>query len=223
MGDPIIIVSNGTVADRLARFVLSNTPAADLTVLTGRDGVVDALEAKVTPDTMLVCFSTGVIIPKAILARINGPAYNFHAASPEYPGRDPHHFAVYDRAKRYGATAHELIAPVDSGRIVGVEWFDVAPGTSPNKLRAAAVEAMFKLSHLLIPKIIRREILPDAGVEWSGRMRTRKEFLEMCQIDPSISREEFERRYFAFDGGDYENLTTVIHGYRFRIDKRNRQ
>ena len=68
-----------------------------------------------------------------------------------------------------------------------------------------------------------REHVPAAGVEWSEHTWTRKEFLEMCRISPTIDREEFERCYFAFDGGEYDNLTMVVHGHLFRIDKRSRQ
>jgi hypothetical protein len=44
-------------------------------------------------------------------------------------------------------------------------------------------------------------------------------FRQMCEIAPDISAEEFERRYRAFDGGSWNNLTVTIHGRRFRIEK----
>ena len=223
MSGPVILVTNDASVDRLRPVIRATLATADLTVLTGRKGVIETLQERVTPNTLLVCFSTGVIIPKTVLSRLKGPGYNFHAASPEYPGRDPHHFAVYDTAGRYGATAHELAARVDSGRVIGVEWFEVAPSTPPQALREAAIEAAFRLYGTLMPRILRREQIPAAGVEWSEHIRTRKEFLEMCRISPTIDREEFERRYFAFDGGEYDNLTMVVHGHLFRIDKRGRQ
>jgi len=223
MSGPVILVTNDASVDRLRPVIRATTPTADLTVLTGRKGVIETLQDRVTPDSLLVCFSTGVIIPKTVLSCLKGPAYNFHAASPEYPGRDSHHFAVYFTAKRYGATAHEVAAQVDSGRVIGVEWFEVAPSTPPQALREAAVEAAFSLYGALMPRILRREHIPTAGIEWSEHTWTRKELLEMCQISPTIGREEFERRYFAFDGGEYDNLTMVVHGHLFRIDKRSRQ
>ena len=35
-------------------------------------------------------------------------AINIHAASPQAPGGDPHHFAIYDKVKEYGATLHYM-------------------------------------------------------------------------------------------------------------------
>ena len=220
---PVILVTNDACVDRLSSFIQATAPNVELIILTGRKGVIETLQDRVTPDTLLVCFSTGVIIPKAVLSCLKGPAYNFHAASPEYPGRDPHHFAVYYNAKRYGATAHEVAIKVDSGRIIGVEWFEVAPSTPPQALREAAVEAAFILYCSLMPRILRREHIPSTGIEWREHTWTRKEFLKMCKISPTIGREEYERRYFAFNGGEYNNLTIEVHGHLFSIDKRSRK
>ena len=147
MTGPIIIVTNEANAARLAKVVRAAQRDANLTVLTGRQDVVEILEEKLAPETLLVGFSTGVIVPAHILSRLEGPAYNFHAASPEYPGRDIHHFAVYYGARRYGATAHEMEPQVDFGRIVGVEWFDVAPRTTPQALRRAATQPNGEAPH----------------------------------------------------------------------------
>jgi len=49
---------------------------------------------------LLVSFSTGVVVPAELIAAFPAGAYNVHAASPDYPGRDPHHFAVYEGASR---------------------------------------------------------------------------------------------------------------------------
>ena len=45
---------------------------------------------------LLLSFGTNIIVPDWILKKRNLTALNVHSAPPEYPGRDPHHFAVYD-------------------------------------------------------------------------------------------------------------------------------
>ena len=48
---------------------------------------------------LLLSFGTGVIVPESILLTPGLVALNVHAASPDFPGRDPHHFAAYRRSR----------------------------------------------------------------------------------------------------------------------------
>lgn len=167
----------------------------------------------------LVCFSHSLIVPPGILERYNGRAYNIHAASPDYPGRDPHHWAAYDGVTRYGATCHVMTERVDEGEIVDAEMFDVLPTDSPFQLLARANEAAFRLLERIGPKLQRGELLIPNGMRWGGKKRSRVDFRAICRLTPDVSRAEFERIYRAFDGGTYDNLTVEIHGRVFRIEK----
>jgi hypothetical protein len=167
----------------------------------------------------LVCFSHSAIVPPEILGRYNGRAYNIHAASPDYPGRDPHHWAAYDGVTHYGATCHVMTELVDAGEIVDTEMFDVLPTNSPFQLLARANEAAFRILERIGPKLQRGEPLMPNGVRWGGKKRSRADFKAICKLDPNVSREEFERICHAFDGGVHDNLTIEVHGRTFRIDK----
>lgn len=215
----LIVLTIEKEAARLAQFVRQQCPDVDLVLITGKTDSPAAVERHVTTDSILVTFSTGVIIPENLLKRLERKNYNFHAGSPEYPGRDVHHFAVYYGTSRYGATAHELAARVDAGPIVGVEWFDVPSGMGPQTLRMMAVEAAHRLFERLIPIIVNGTAIAPIGVEWGARKWTRKDFHAMCRIDPSMDQAEFERRHHAFDGGQYDNLTVEHFGHVFRIEK----
>lgn len=168
----------------------------------------------------LVSFGTSVIVPRDVLARFEGRAFNVHAASPDYPGRDPHHFAIYDGVARYGATFHVMTARVDDGPILDVEWFDVPPGCAPGPLLDLANAASARLLRRHGRALAEGQpIAPTDGVSWGGRKRTRGDFRAMCTLTPEISAEEFRKRFAAFDGGAYDNLTLELHGWTFRIDK----
>jgi methionyl-tRNA formyltransferase len=82
---------------------------------------IDALEPALLARARLVAFTTPVIVPPGVLDALGYGAYNFHPGPPEYPGWAPAHFAVYDRAPLFGATAHVMVERVDAGPIVGVE------------------------------------------------------------------------------------------------------
>lgn len=169
---------------------------------------------------VLVSFGTSVIVPRDVLARFTGRAFNVHAASPDYPGRDPHHFAVYDRVRRYGATLHLMTERVDEGDILDVEWFDVPPGCSPAALLDLANKASVRLLRRHASTLARGVVEPSGTApRWGVPKRSRADFLAMCALDPGIDAEEFERRFRAFDGGAYDNLTVKLHGRTFRIDK----
>lgn len=182
----------------------------------------DLADLQAASAEILLSFGTSVIVPPDLLRRFRA-AYNLHAASPQYPGRDPHHFAVYDRVPRYGATLHVMTERVDAGPIVDVEWFDVPPECSPTDLLRRANEAAITLLRRWGPRLQGGEAPAAAGapIEWTGTKRTRTDFLAMCQLPSSVSREEFERRANAFNMPGYDNLTVEMHGRTFRIENKN--
>ncbi len=170
-------------------------------------------------DTVLIGYGTGVIVPAEILGNYTR-AYNFHAASPAYPGRDPHHFAIYDRARQYGATAHVMGARVDEGEILGVERFEVPEACTPVRLLMLANQAMRRLFVRLGPAMVAADMPPSPVDEkWAARKSSRSQFERMCTLSPLVGATEFDRRFAAFDGDKYDNLTVTLHGHLFRIDK----
>lgn len=192
-------------------------PALDRPVLAHD---LPSLEAAIAPGAILLSYGTSVIVPAAVLDRFEGRAYNLHAASPDYPGRDPHHFAVYDGAARYGATLHRMTPKVDDGPIVDMELFDTPPDVRPSQLLALANAAAIRILLRSGPKIARGETLaPMPGVAWGPVKRSRRDFLAMCRIDPGLPADEFERRFRAFDGEAQDNLYIELHGRTFRLTK----
>lgn len=183
------------------------------TVVRDLDGL------KLAGGRILLCFSHSLIVPREILDYYDGRAYNIHSASPDYPGRDPHHWAAYDGVTRYGATCHVMTERVDAGEIVDVEWFDASRTDSPFQLLARANEAAFRILERIGPKLQRGEALTPIDVAWGGKKRSRADFKAICRLRPDMSREEFDRIYRAFDGGPHDNLTVEIHGRTFRIEK----
>jgi hypothetical protein len=180
------------------------------------------VSAPVDHNTSLISFGSGVIVPTDVLARFSKPAYNIHAASPEFPGRDPHHHAIYRQASTYGATLHVMTASVDAGPIVGVELFSIAARTAPADLLEQANDAGLRLIRLFGAQLLETKPLPALeGVHWGSVKTRRSDLRRYCALTPLITAEEFTRRYEAFDGEKYDNLTVDLHGRTFRIDKRN--
>jgi methionyl-tRNA formyltransferase len=168
---------------------------------------------------LLLSFGSGVIVPQHILQSPGLTALNIHAASPDYPGRDPHHFAIYHEAKKYGATLHYMIEKVDQGRIIDVELFDVAKGISADELLARANKAGIELMRRFFASYARSGApAPRDDLAWGERKTKRSDFVELCRIDCGMSETEFLRRMSSTTMPGFSNLFIDIHGYRFRLD-----
>lgn len=212
----VILLCNAKDADTLKSMIHAVAPDVSISVVTS-DSDLETCSNIPSTEVMLLSFGTSVIISAHLLARFNA-AYNFHSASPDYPGRDPHHYAIYDGVRRYGATAHIMTEKVDAGTIVDVEWFDVPEGTGTIELLTLANSAAYRLFTRLVPRLISGEKpspLPD--VKWGNRKTHRKDLLELCYVPACIDREELQRRIDACHVHGYANLMLGLHGYCFKV------
>jgi methionyl-tRNA formyltransferase len=211
----LLLLSHSELAPPLADALRRHNPALVIVCVSDGAQLGNAFDTAGRFDR-LVAFCTETIVSAAQLAALGGPAYNFHPAPPAYPGSHPASFAIYDGVTRFGATAHEMAVRVDSGPIVDVEWFDVAPGSGVLALEDKAGEAAARLFWRLAPMLAQcAEPLPVGDDRWGARKTTKKDFRAMGVIDPSISAEEFERRWRAFAVRDPSILQLALHGRRF--------
>ncbi|QPF83140.1 methionyl-tRNA formyltransferase [Bradyrhizobium genosp. L] len=178
-----------------------------------------AIEPEVLHEARLLAFTASVIVPGGILAALGHGAYNFHPGSPQYPGWAPAHFALYDGARTFGATAHVMAERVDSGPIVGVESFII-----PDKISVRGLEqiAYVRLAHLFWR--MSRDLACNPGpiaeldIAWCGIKSTRQMYRDMCDLPAGINAAELARRIRAFHD-DFRGipLTTSVHGIRFEL------
>ncbi|MEN3346377.1 MAG: hypothetical protein V7632_12 [Bradyrhizobium sp.] len=178
-----------------------------------------AIEPEVLREARLLAFTTSVIVPGSILAALGHGAYNFHPGPPQYPGWAPAHFALYDGARTFGATAHVMAERVDSGPIVGVESLVI-----PDKIGVRGLEqiAYVRLAHLFWR--MARELACDGAplvelpIAWCGVKSTRRMYREMCELPAGIGAGELARRIRAFHD-DFRGipLTVSLHGIRFQL------
>jgi len=143
----------------------------------------------------LIAFCSSVIVRPDILSLFDGPAYNFHPGPPSYPGVHPANFAIYEGAKKFGATAHVMTPEIDGGPLVGVDWFDIPNDINIKRLEEQAFTHLFKLFTCLAPALVDIDNnLPVLNEGWSGRRRTIKEFEALSQPLIPMSDEEHRLR-----------------------------
>ncbi|PAY04813.1 methionyl-tRNA formyltransferase [Bradyrhizobium sp. UFLA03-84] len=215
-----IILLTGVASQQFAltELLKAHNPALSFRcAVTGEE--LAAIEPEVLREARLLAFTTSVIVPESILAALGHGAYNFHPGPPQYPGWAPAHFALYDGARTFGATAHVMAARVDSGPIVGVESFII-----PDKISVRGLEqiAYVRLAHLFwrMSRELARDPSPlqELEIAWCGIKSTRQMYRDMCELPAGISPVELARRIRAFhDDFRAIPLTVSVHGIRFEL------
>jgi methionyl-tRNA formyltransferase len=215
-----IILLTGVASQQLALTKLLNEHNPALSIrcaVTIED--LNAIEPDVLPEARLVAFTSGVIVPRPLLAALGHGAYNFHPGPPDYPGWAPSHFALYEGARTFGATAHVMTKRVDSGPIIGVESFEIPQGANVRELEQIAfVRLAYLFWRLARSLACEAGPLPTLPVDWSGTKSTRRMYERLCDIPSDIEPSELARRIRAFND-DFRAipLTVTLHGIRFRL------
>lgn len=198
MFDTIILLTGRIEATALSSILWQRNPRLDI---RGAESLaqVESIDPALLTRARLIGFFTPVIVPSRILELLGYGAYNFHPGPPNYPGWLPAHFAIYDRAKYYGATAHLMTERVDAGPIVDFEMFAVPPNISVQDLEGRTFATLARMFWNLAKALATQsQPLPELPIKWSGRKTTRRQYESMCHIPAGISKEELDRRIEAF-------------------------
>ena len=196
----IILLTGEIEAPVLSDLLRQHNAALDVCTVTA---AADLGKACIDPrlGTRLISFCTPVIVPGSLLASLPGPSYNFHPGPPERPGRYPSVFALYDDAKNFGITVHEMLASVDSGPIVAAEWFDIVPDADLEWLEQMTLLQLLTLFRKLAPHLATNAApLPRQLVPWRGRKTTKADCDALCAITADLNPAEAERRRRACGG-----------------------
>lgn len=217
MFDTIILLTDPAERDTLVALLRQHNP--QLAILDPQSTAeLAAVPLTTLARARIVGFLTPIVVRRAVLDALGFGAYNFHPGPPNYPGWLPSHFAVYDRAAFFGATAHMMAAEVDSGPIVGVELFGVPLRSGVEALEKMAFVQCVRMLWRLAPALAADPVpLPTLPVKWSGRRSTKAMVAEACDIPADLPKEELERRLFAFGAGHSGIAPTMtLHGHTFR-------
>lgn len=213
----IVLLTDKPYAEAVAKPLAAR---AAVEVVFSLDEAAAALE-RTAADTRLVAFGAAAIVPQELLSLLPGPAYNFHPGPPEYPGLFPSVFAIYDGAKRFGVTLHEMTAAVDAGAIVAVERFDMPEEPERMVVDILAFRALLAMLERLAPQLTDVNVpLTKVGETWGAPVRRRKDFDALCQLPENVTAEEFARRYRAVGEGPQHALRIKMFGHSFKLDNR---
>ena len=106
----IILLSDERVADDLCSYLRRVNPVAQIHWANSKQKLEEALQRAPRP-VRILSFLSNVIIPADMLRTSGMTGYNIHPGPPNYPGSSPAQFAIWEQARSFGATAHEISPP----------------------------------------------------------------------------------------------------------------
>jgi methionyl-tRNA formyltransferase len=156
------------------------------------------------------------VVPEYVLNRTKVAAFNFHPASPDYPGIGCNNFALYEDAKEYGVTCHHMAPRVDTGAIIAVKRFPVFPTDNVASLLARTYAYQLVLFYEILSLIREGRDLPVSDEKWTRKPFNRVEFNQLFEITPDMSKEEIARRVRAISYGPWQPKVK-LRGFEFEL------
>lgn len=165
----------------------------------------------------IISYLSRWVVPEHLLKRARKASFNFHPASPEYPGIGCNNFALYEDAKEYGVTCHHMAPRVDTGGIIKVLRFPVFPDDSVASLLARTYAYQLVLFYDIVGGIFNGKGLPVSDEKWTCEPFTRVQFNDLMKITPDMNPEEIARRVRATSYGSYQP-SVDLGGYTFKLE-----
>jgi methionyl-tRNA formyltransferase len=217
MFDTIILLSGAAELATLPLVLLGHHPHLSV-IPVQTPAELAALNSAVLRRARLIAFVTPVIVPADILTQLGYGAFNFHPGPPSYPGWAPAHFALYNRATEFGATAHAMIERVDAGPIVGVALFPIPAEITVLGLEGVAYAHLAQLFWRMAKSLATDPAAPPTlPLKWGSKKYSRRAYRAICDIPLDIHKEELERRIKVFGDNHFGVSPTInLHGVEFR-------
>jgi methionyl-tRNA formyltransferase len=213
----LLSISSGSrYVDPVMAILQRDLAAHSIDILNTREDF-GRLRASDCKGSVFLNFDNGVIVPSQVLNLFDFPLYNFHSAPPEYPGRDPHHFAIYDDAPYFGATLHEMAESVDAGPIIDCIRFPKSDNDTHATLWKKGLDSGLQLFERHVPNILAGVRPPETDIAWGERKYARKDFHAFCKLTPDMEAAEVDRRVRAFHVEGYHNITLEKWGRTFAL------
>ncbi len=165
----------------------------------------------------IISYLSRWVVPAFLLQQARRAAFNFHPASPDYPGIGCNNFALYEDAPEYGVTCHHMAPKVDTGSIIAVRRFPVYPEDGVAELLQRTYEHQIALFIEIVGGLAAGKDLPISDERWTRPPFTRLQFNELFRITPGMPPAEIARRIRAVSYGPWQPYIELA-GFRFEYN-----
>src|ERR1700737_205996 len=169
MFDTIILLSGKAEQVVMPAVLRGHNPLVTV-IPVGTCAELGALNADLLERARLIAFVTPEIVSQSILTRLGYGAFNFHPGPPSYPGWAPAHFALYEGATEFGATAHVMVEQVGGGPVIDVALFPIPADISVLGLEGLAYAHLAQLFWRMAKSLATDPKAPPAfRIKWAAR------------------------------------------------------
>lgn len=139
----------------------------------------------------IISYRGDFIFPERIFNRAKKGAINFHPAPPKYRGLGSQHYAIYDGDESYGSTCHHMASSVDTGEIIDVARFNIAPGETASSLRMhVGAYCLQQFIWLVTDFISRGRPLPVSPERWGDRLYRQAEIDAWLKVQREVAPDQ---------------------------------
>ena len=161
-------------------------------------------------------------IPQKILNK-SLIAINFHPGPHEYRGIGCVNFAIYNRAKVYGITAHMMDAKIDNGLILDVVRFPISKKSSIDSVLSKSYKLQTTQAKKIINKLYDNEkkffnLKNNKIFEWSKKITFRKDLDKLYEIPLNANKAKIEKIIQSTLTSSYKPYV-VLKGIKFFYEK----
>ena len=152
---------------------------------------------------LIVCFRSFYILKKSLLKKAKYGGINFHPAPPSYRGVGTANFALYNKEKNFGVTAHLINEKIDDGKILNVKKFNIKKTDNLKSLLNKAYEHQILQAYALLENLIKTNfaynihIKKFRNIKWSKKIYTRKKLNKLYEIKMSIDKPALKKKLRA--------------------------
>ena len=165
---------------------------------------------------IIISYINPWVLPKEILSKTKLYNINFHPGSIEYPGIGCFNFALYNKCKNFGATAHLMSEKVDSGKIIMTKNFKCFKKDTIDTLSIKTYKSLLIIFKKLIKYFFENNSIPESKLRWKRLPYTRKELNHLARLDIKMNKNEFNRRLKATFYSKFESPEIIIYGNKFK-------
>jgi methionyl-tRNA formyltransferase len=141
---------------------------------------------------IIISYLSLLVLPTTVLKKTKKYNINFHPGPPKYPGVGCFNYAIFNKDKFYGCTAHIMEKRIDSGKIIDVSMFKISGKETVETLCSKTYKKMFSLFKKIIKKV-ENENLNFKKIKWSKFTYKRRDLNKLSTININTKKEAIDR------------------------------
>lgn len=168
---------------------------------------------------IIISYISDCVLSEKILKKTRLFNINFHPGPPDYPGYGCFNFALYNKAKYYGCTAHLMNKKVDTGKIIDVRNFKIKKNESVTTLSEKTYKHMYHQFKYVINNLAKNKKIKLSNIKWARKPYKKKQLEKLCKLEFDMSKKEVENRIISTSYPNKPGVYLNFKGFKFGIIK----